>query len=197
MLWVVNKHHSHWTIPEKNGNNSWGGGRGRGEGWWRIWSFQGGQGGVGRACRNSRGQFQKNGISRNDQEKSHVKFLQVLFSCTGILKTRGITQYCRISTGETLFSQDWIFKGVDTFVTKLKHWTVFFKKLSPQSYLFGFFLELAILLLKTLPLTMNTSLELFAFYFTLGNSRQNKDPPLEILQNCVISFGHFSWQYKT
>ena len=26
MLWVVNKHHSHWTIPEKNGNNSWGGG---------------------------------------------------------------------------------------------------------------------------------------------------------------------------
>ena len=190
MLWVVNKHHSHWAIPEKNWNNGGGrGGDGRGYGISRS--------GVGRACRNSRGQFQKNGISRNDQEKSHVKFLPVLFSWTGILKTRGITQFCRIFTGETLFSQDWFFKGIGTFVTKLKHWTAFFKKLSPQPYLFGFFLELAILLLKSLPLTMNTSLELFAFYFTLGNSKQNKDPPLEILQNCVISFGHFSWQHKT
>ena len=38
---------------------------------------------------------------------------------------------------------------------------------------------------------MNTPLEFFIFYFTPGNSRQSKTPPLETPQNCVRSLWTF------
>ena len=41
-----------------------------------------------------------------------------------------------------------------------------------------------------------TTWNFFVFYFTLGNSGQNKAPPLEIPQNCVTSLCYIPWKFR-